>query len=33
MEDYIMDNYGFKNIAGYEDVKEELVRILNCEFL
>ena len=23
-----MDNYGFKNIAGYEDVKEELVRIL-----
>lgn len=23
-----MDNYGFKNIAGYDDVKEELVRIL-----
>lgn len=23
-----MDNYGFKNIAGYEEVKEELIRIL-----
>lgn len=23
-----MDNYGFKNISGYEEVKEELIRIL-----
>ena len=23
-----MDNYGFKNIIGYDDVKEELIRIL-----
>jgi len=28
MEDYFVDNYGFRNIVGYDDIKEELVRIL-----